>query len=101
MPILNGRRVSLAEWRAAKTPAEEPAAIEADDTEAAPAEKPKRQRRSSKKDVAAQVQAALGITPEATQDTEPEAGTKVLVEAEGQPEAAPAEAGEAATEDNA
>lgn len=65
MPILNGRRVSLAAWRAAQAPAEVPAADEADAAEAAP-EKPKKpSRRTSKKDVAAQVQAALGITPEA------------------------------------
>lgn len=62
MPVMNGRRVSLAEWRAANAPA--PDAIEAADAEDAPIEeKPKRQRRASKKDVASQVQAALGIQP--------------------------------------
>jgi hypothetical protein len=66
MPIHEGRYISIADWRAlrdAPPAAPEPVAEE-------PVEEAPRRRRTSKRDAAAQVMAAMGITPEMTQDTD-------------------------------
>ena len=76
MPFINGQRVTLDEWREYIESLNGPSSLDID----IPVEgevKPKKARSSKKSDVAAQVQAALGIEADAADDEADEAGENV------------------------
>lgn len=67
MPILNGKRVSLDEWRAAQAAAASPAVEEEAEAEIADQPQPQRRRPSRREQT---VRAALGISDEPAAEAE-------------------------------
>lgn len=112
MPMHEGRYVSVQRWRELQAASQGPVPLATrvdpvPEPDAEPAQP--RRRNSRKRDAAAQVMEAMGITPDMTEDTDESADPAPVVatepgdasEAAGDEEAAGAESGDASGEENA